>query len=516
MRACANFRWGRKNWYLCPWPSIRGTAVTLGLIFLTLVVFDRWILAGFERRGLVSFDGWRRHNETMQLNHKRKEQIVKFASPSWPGDVGVLGWSGHPVTKERTKSHRLLVMGDSFVWGSAYLSLNHTWWRQLAVELQRRGYNNLEVIAAGASGMSNHDELDLARLIVPEFKPDLMIWGYVTNDPDEHVVKQILQSQNDPPLPKIVRAGLRRLTPRLYSLFTKMRSDKLVSRYAGPEYGYEYYDWLPRILEGENFELYKKTVSAVGQFGKETDTPILMVTLPEAPIADRFQYSYDKVLPLWREAGIPIQDNLPLFVERFPNVDSTGPQALVWGINPGDSHPGPRASSQLAQLTADRLEKDFAALLGPKSEKLPEIRINDWLPFDLDVKQHDGEGQFSLTYPSSDAFMATMPLETPTALVALEYPVALEEIQLSGKSLKSGRVWVSTYDPVGHYDLQEWKDLGKVDGTGLHWKIPSEMADRKVSVILFQAEFSGGDRNLELKLDRNKDQHAAKEGRPQP
>lgn len=93
-----------------------------------------------------------------------------------------------------------------------------------------------------------------------------------------------------------------------------------------------------------------------------------------------------------------------------------------------------------------------------------------------------------------------MPLEIPTVLLALEQPMPLREIRLSGPGLKSARFWFSTYDPVDRYDTEEWYDLGLHQGNDLNWIVPAEMSDREVSVILLHADLSGQDVRLVLKL----------------
>jgi hypothetical protein len=168
MRALANFRWRRTTWRICPWTSVRSAVISLVVVAAVAAIFDRWILARLERQGLVASDGWKRHNSVIDLNLNRKSRAVLLPKSTTPNASDVRQWVGHEVSQERIKKHRLLVMGDSFVWGAPYMTLNHMWWRQLAIELQRRGYNDVEVIAAGRSGMSTHEELNLARTVVPQ------------------------------------------------------------------------------------------------------------------------------------------------------------------------------------------------------------------------------------------------------------------------------------------------------------------------------------------------------------
>ena len=96
--------------------------------------------------------------------------------------------------------------------------------------------------------------------------------------------------------------------------------------------------------------------------------------------------------------------------------------------------------------------------------------------------------------------MPTMPLGLATALVALEQPVPLREIRLSGTGLKSAQVWLSTYDPVEHYDTEEWRSLESQQGRSLTWIVPDDLSIREASVILLRAEVAPDDRRLQLEL----------------
>ena len=107
-----------------------------------------------------------------------------------------------------------------------------------------------------------------------------------------------------------------------------------------------------------------------------------------------------------------------------------------------------------------------------------------------------------------------MPLEIPTVLLALEQPIPLREIRLSGTGLKSARVWLSTYDPVEFYDTEDWQDLGQKQGSELTWAIAAALSTREASVILVHAEVSANDRRLGLSLQKTRDGLPTTEGTP--
>lgn len=158
------------------------------------------------------------------------------------------------------------------------------------------------------------------------------------------------------------------------------------------------------------------------------------------------------------------------------------------------------------QQTVDVLEKNYPQFLGPRSSRIETPRINDWLPFDLNLKPiSSGRGgldfqAFELTYPKTDAFLPTMPLEMPTVLFGFEQPIPVQQLRLSGFGLKSARIWLSTYDPVDRYDTEEWHDLGLHHGNDLNWVVPAEISNREVSVILLRADVLGHEDRLVLEI----------------
>ena len=204
--------------------------------------------------------------------------------------------SGEPVlafggdlsgsTKASGKS-RILVIGDSFVWGDGYVNANDIWWRQLERELHRRGYWDVEVVAAGFLGASTQDQLTwlraggLARL----GSPDLVILGYVTNDPDIRDAtgaSMVLQIGRDIPLRqwRVLDRSIGRVTPNLAGQLKQRLTAKWQ---AGVRDAYPYGEWELKLLEPPNIDAYRDVVGELGAFLRGTGIPYFVVTLPNYP-----------------------------------------------------------------------------------------------------------------------------------------------------------------------------------------------------------------------------------------
>jgi hypothetical protein len=513
VQSLANFPVGRRTWYVLPWRSVAYGIASLLIVFAILLAIDRVALGWLEQRGWTAGERWARHNKLVEENHRRKTTTNECELRQWTGQP----LAGEPLVTipnrsisvsasngRRARRTKILVLGDSFVWGPPYITLNHLWWRQLAIELERRGYRDVDVVAAGHPGWSTRRQLECAKQLIGEVKPDAIIWGYVTNDPDEKLVKQIFDTQDKSPFGQRIRVRLKRVLPNLMFKFELLRNQKLAKQYAGPEHGYAYAEWERKLLEGENFERYRATVQEVGQLLRQSQIPAFLLTLPSWPCREYFEPRYAPVLPEWQAACVTVVNSLDAFIRRYGNAPQTGPEAVRWGINPADSHPGPQATHFHAVVAADFLEQTWPEVLGRKDPLQPhELAINDWLPIDLNAQQNS-EQTIELEYPISTKNMPSMPMDEPAALVALRYPQPIESLRIDGAGLTNLRVWISTLHPQDPFDDQQWQELRSEPNAPGVFHLPADLARRELAEIRFRADFAGADRRMQLTLVRDK------------
>jgi hypothetical protein len=500
VRSLARIQVGRRTCYILPW---RGTAyglASLAIVFGLLLAVDRFVLGSLERGGWTAGQQWALHNKIIEENNRRKT-TTNECEPRW--------WRGQPIRTDA--SRKILVMGDSFVWGPPYITLNHLWWRQLAIELERRGYREVEVVAVGHPGWSTHRQLECASHLIPELKPDLVIWGYVTNDPDEKIVRQIFDTQDRPPFGQRIRRKLQWLLPNVEFKFESLRNDKLSAQYTGPKYGYAYPDWELKLVEGKNFSRYHETVQQVGELMRQTDIPSFLITLPHFPSREYFEPRYDPVLPLWQAAKIPVLDTLGAFVEKYGDFSPTSPAAIAWGINPADSHPGPKATHFFATQAADFIERSWGDVLGLKDAKQPhELVINDWLPNDLDVHPIATSKEiFELDYPFTTVHMPQLP-SPPAALVAFRYPTPLSSVVFGGEHVTNVHVW-ALFQPQDDFEDDNWHELKPAREGFIEYWMPPDFIDRPVSALRLSADTQGADRHLQLLVVPAEMRRAARE-----
>ncbi|MBP1602863.1 MAG: hypothetical protein H6Q09_35 [Acidobacteria bacterium] len=481
--------------------TLRCLAGLFGATAVALAVVDHGILAWIEASGSsdarsgvrLATQSWQQENARINENN--------FAKISLAPDEWIWRSQGFPGTEERSKPHRLLVVGDSFVWGDGYANMNDLWWRQLERELRRRGYADVEVMALGACGASTRNELERLRKVLPRHRPDLVIWSYVTNDADEGRVKQFDYERLN--RDRVVRyhrshAGkgwLRRLNFQL----EQRRREKLLATLPGEKRGYEYNEWELRLIEPANLAAYEKTLREASAFMREARTPYFFITLPNHPGEASFRPRYAPVKPLFAAAGIPLLDILDDFVAAYP----PGKQPLNdlgWGINPANAHPGVVSTRFYAREAADLLERSYASALGPRGEPEanPTPEINDWMPGKLAVEENT-TGRIRFVYPSDEAAMLRMPLELAHVQLHLAVPSNLREIRLAGPNLATAQIHLTRADPADGIDYGALTSEPQQSGTTLKWELPGATG-QLVNTVRVVADFAGADRSLTLDL----------------
>ncbi|MEH2137446.1 SGNH/GDSL hydrolase family protein [Nostoc sp.] len=455
----------------------------------------------------LSSSAWQQENDRINQNNKKKiltsGRVLNPAQGEW-----IWRSKGFPVNKLATKPKRILVMGDSFVWGSGYSNMNDIWWRQLQRELTRRGYEQVEVIAAGLSGASTHQELNQARNLVPVYQPDLILWGYVTNDPDEGVLEQFnYQFVNQDPIIKLIKTLRDKgIFPRLNTLLFEARSRKVPGTMDEKKIGYEYSQWQLKLLEGKNFELYKKTVKELGHFQASSGIPGFVMTLPTYPDRAYFTPLYSKVTPLLKAEKIAVYDTLENFLKFYSRFNSdpiyaTLDPVYTWRINPANGHPGTTATHFYAEQAADILEAKYPKVLGERtpSAKPPAIHINDWVPYNLNLVA-SSSGIYTFKYPESEEYMLRLPIGKPFVQLNLEVPVTIKEIRLSGTGLKAASLDITTVDSKRKFDDGTIYSFEEKQGTSLVWNLEGQSSAKSTNTIRLSASFQNNDRQLTLTL----------------
>ncbi len=457
---------------------------SIWILFLFICAFaavaglTEFELTGFEKRGLIISDEWTIENRKIGNENYKKIQN-SFSSPLFVS----LGYSG-PEFKPGHK--RILVVGDSFIWGDGLTNINMTWWRQLQWELRRRGFDDVDIIAAGTNGASTQDELNwfTEGHLFEQTKPDAVIFGYVTNDPDmkdQDGVAVVPQSRAGPLV--IHARRLQRLFGSMFPILTEL----LFTRVSGKEHAnnLSYAQWELKILEGENFELYKTMLRSLKSELDRWKVPAFFVTTPNSPNKEYFQQRIRPVKAAFHDAGVAFYDILPQFVSCCAKLSS---DSLVWAANPANGHPGPRATAFIANQVSDILQQHYPAVLGERSIKPSDAfpLINDWMPASVNVK-FLGDDRWTFGAPTDNNQLLFMPLREHHIALNFANPVSIARLKLSAKEQTSFKVWATILDDQTNAELRDYKLVGQGVGTSVSIRVPEDLASKRITSLKLAA-----------------------------
>lgn len=501
-RALAHIRVSNEACPVVPIAGIIGLAVLLLTVIAGLGVSEMFVRS---KRGASILKhkpspDWERENAVINENNRGKIKTADF----WHSEA-------HPYRPKST-AKRILVMGDSFVWGDGNVNMNEIWWRQLQWELNRRGYWDVDVVGSGSYGGSTEAEFHALRDadLIEKSGADLVIVGYVTNDPI--LTTNPIRQLSGEPLEKLRNAYRSIFVDRVVSFFfpnigevlqDRIVNKKFYKRTAGPNVAFPYSIWRLKLLHSENLRLYKELLVKFGEFIRAKDTPLFFMTLPNTPLKEQYSVCYKPLIPLFENAEIPFHNILKDFLRKYPGVIDPHP----WFVNPANGHPGPISTHFYAQRAADIIEQEYSEALGDKSPvpRVVEPRINDWVPYNLMV-DHVGGGQWTVRFPTNEMLPLYMPLKQPHVMLSFEYPISATQITLSGNLLSGADLHLEAINNEKGFNTGELHPLGTRTGAALTWECGEEPFTRHMTALrivpaMDPEQFRKGNRSFQLKIE---------------
>ncbi len=485
------------------------------VILVTLATaVDRMAIPYLVKTGALTAYGWVGEDEKYDEYLLGRNRATRD-DPIWRSDA----W---PVTPNKNKSHRILVVGDSFVWGHGYANMNTIWWRQLARELERRGYQDVEVVAAGMCDTGTRPEFEWIKKLIPQYKPDLTIIGYVPNDPDEidkktgrkFVAEGFEFNDVKDEMPVELHNVLFTIWPNLSERIqwinrNIVRNKTLV---AGKQFSIPDRDL--HLLEGENFEQWKEGIHELGSFVQSNHLPFFVLTTPlnfagdvknDKPFLDNVREYYTKrysaVDKVFADAGVKFVNNLDQLIatiKKDPAFIAKGDK----GINPVNNHPNSMATHFYAVSAADEIERDYPQALGVKTAPLTSsaVQVNDSLPPSVLVRPVS-KNKLEVVLTHSDDDLLFMPMRKPYFQLNLERPAAIKGFKLVGENLVAADIYLTREDPQKHYDDDQLFELGRKTGNDLSWSVPASSPFAScVNAIKICPELNGHYRRLYLEI----------------
>ena len=225
-----------------------------------------------------------------------------------------------PMSIERPSVFRIVVLGDSFTFGFRVAG-EETYPSVLEQRLNQGGREDrFDVLNMGVSGYSTRDEALVLEHKALSWQPDLIVVGYVLNDPETAPVQPLTSYFQEPAVWQ--RFHLARLVARVkHGLDIENRG------------GGDYY----RYLHAEGYPQWNGVVSAleeIRQLIEDQQIPVLMVIFPERPERRWGSYLYadlhQQVADVAQEKSFAVIDMLDRFRKHPPRE---------MRVRLGDSHP---------------------------------------------------------------------------------------------------------------------------------------------------------------------------------
>lgn len=416
------------------------------------------------------------------------------------------------IPEKEENEKRILVVGDSYVFGYSDPNINNSWWKQLNLRIKEEGYSNVNVYAAGKYFFNTKDELETILKnddLMKRIDPDLVIIGYVYNDAEERDATnrrnlipdyyEIEEKDN-----KIYKEN-----PTLYyELVDKMNSlgndeyDKL--KELGEILGFHRWDSRPLVLlDDGRLENYKNVLKEVDNRMLELNIPYfyLMLDNIDSPLIKK---AYYKMYNVMNEMALKVYyepfDIFEIF-EKFNTNDYN-----IVRANPMDSHPGIIWTYDYGKKAYDILKNDYSFIFEnaiiDDINKL-ELNINDTTPF-LNINKKT-KNVFEFEYPKKEKTkneyktkFLYYPINKNYVKLNLEYPKNVSKIKITGKNLKNVEVYVNTIDEEFGFDLNDAKRI--LTPCKLISKNTYKVNKKITSVNIHVDFWTEKDRNLEIEF----------------
>lgn len=376
------------------------------------------------------------------------------------------------VPKKKKDKKRILIVGDSFIWGFANRNMNTLLWTRLEYLLKKEGYNDVEVFAAGSCGIGTIDEVNLILhndKTIEKIDPDLIILGLVFNDLDidndadpDYLPgfdeQKYINDHYDNFLMRFINNHFPSLYEKLINtLIVKKTSEPNFYKENGPIYGYSFDAKEVEYRTDKYKQLY------IDRGLKEVKAMKIPTIFYELYIGYTYDYELEFmnfVRDKCKELGIKyysnVRDEVTYIAYERPEIDLTQ--------NGGDGHPSEYLNDIFARDILKTLKKDFKKVLGKKTKvKKFKLDINDYLPYDINlVKVNDNTYRF--VWPDK---LLTFPLDQKYIKLNLKYPIKVRNVKITSTNADNIDLWYNRY--------MEDKVFNKVNGRNFVYNINDEV-----------------------------------------
>ncbi len=254
--------------------------------------------------------------------------------------------------KKKEDIKRIAVLGDSFVWGTG-IPYESTWNHKMEKMINGK-HQDIEVLSWGFPAWSTMDELSFLENHGLKYEPDMLIVGYVNNDPHIQRVELKVFSWHKSSVAKILKIFF----PNSISFIRAYLYNYLFKHF--DDYGYS--NWIDKLHSEENLNEYAKVLQDFSQFCHSKNLKLLFVLTPSNH-DEIYRKQFDKIIPLLEQANIKYLDLFPPIKNEYGHINVR----KLWA-NPADPHPGQLLTDLFAQNVLDYLESKDLFSDSQKSE----------------------------------------------------------------------------------------------------------------------------------------------------
>lgn len=215
-----------------------------------------------------------------------------------------------------------------------------TWGHQLERKFVEQ-YKNVEILNWGQNGWSTDDQLNFLKRQGVDYHIDLLIIGFVTNDPvfrtpsyAYHIPQKAFQWQNS----EVLMIG-KKVFPNSIDFITSY-VNRFLQLYFFQDYGYQ--AWEEKLYTKDNLSEYQQLLLELVDFCQRKDIQLFFVLTP-SNYTERFKIKYQKIIPLLQEVGIQYLNLYPAILEKLGIYKLRD----LW-TNLANGHPGKLVTSVYA------------------------------------------------------------------------------------------------------------------------------------------------------------------------
>lgn len=242
------------------------------------------------------------------------------------------GFTDEPPVIEKKPGHfRIAVLGDSFIWGDG-VEIADVWSHKLEAKIHEE-YDSIDMMHWGRNGWQTLQEYNFYDTAGYKYEPDLLILGYVDNDPDmgrfEHMDPMFRENYK-----------------LLYKLFPRLSSEVFHKLYSK-----SYAKWQARLHAEENMTMYSELLKKFKARLNSDSVPHFYVLTP-ACIYMCHTY-YEAVKPTLDSTGFD-------YVDTYYEVDKRLSHLPYDSIrsNPSNYHPGFRMTQVFAEVAYEYIQEN--------------------------------------------------------------------------------------------------------------------------------------------------------------